>query len=164
MKAFDEKNNLSDDLHFEAELVLLVGKNIDIGTKLKDESFIEGFFLGLDLTRRSKQTELKKKGHPWLRAKAFEGSAILGPVVKREVAVSEIEFDFYLNSKKRQHADCSQMIFEAIELANSLLELSSLYKGDLIFCGTPEGVGPIQAGDSYRLSSDILSYSCESTI
>lgn len=166
LKAYDEKNTFlfSDEIHFEAELVLLVAEDLKLGSSVKDESFIEGFFLGLDLTRRSKQTELKNKGHPWLRAKSFEGSAILGPFVQKNIAVSDIDFEFILNSQKRQSADCSKMIFSPVEMLNSLLQLTTIYKGDLIFTGTPQGVGEIRTNDEYILASKSLGYSCKSML
>ena len=166
LKAYDESNDFlfSDELHYEAELVLLVAEDLKLGTVLKDEKFIAGFFLGLDLTRRSIQTKLKDKGHPWLRAKSFEGSAILGPYVKNNIAVKDIKFDLSVNSQMRQRADCSNMLFSPLELINSLLQLTSIYKGDLIFTGTPEGVGLIKKGDQYILSSESLGYSCKSTL
>ena len=166
LKAYDESNEFlfNDKLHYEAELVLLVGEDLSLGTVVTDESFIEGFFLGLDLTRRSEQTKLKEKGHPWLRAKSFEGSAILGPYVKKNMAVRDITFELSVNSQLRQSADCSNMLFTPLELINSLLQLSSIYKGDLIFTGTPEGVGVIEKGDEYILSSKSLGYSCKSRL
>ena len=166
IKAAGETNNFlfDDELHFEAELVILVAKDLKLGTKLNDESFIEGFFLGLDLTRRSKQSELKSKGHPWLRAKNFEGSAILGPFVTRNIQSEDIDFEFSLNGQLRQRADCSRMMFSPTKLLNSLLELNSVYKGDLIFCGTPQGVGVIKKGDRYSLVSKALAYELDAII
>ena len=166
LKMMDEKNRFifQDSIHYEAELVLVVGKNIDVGTKLTDESFISGYTLGLDLTRRSVQSDLKSKGHPWTRSKNFSGSAIIGTYRVRTHKISDLEFEFLLNGKVKQQAKCSDMIFSPVEVANSLLELHSLSAGDLIFTGTPEGVGIIKPGDKYELRSSQMSLDLSSEL
>ena len=166
LKAVAEKSefNFSDPIHFEAELIVVIGENLKQNSTVTDETSICGYSLGLDLTRRELQNKLKAKGHPWTRAENFAGSAIIGPFVSSKLKVNELEFEFLLNGKKRQKANCKDMIFSIVEILNSLLKLHDLEAGDLIFTGTPEGVGEIKSGDHYRLHSQKLAIDLEAVL
>lgn len=139
----------SKDIHFECELVVKinrVGKNIS-------EKFAHKYYseigLGIDLTARDLQNACKKNGHPWEIAKSFEGSA---PISKEflnieELNLKNIEFRLEQNGKIVQVGNSKNMIFNIDQLICYISKYMTLKKGDLIFTGTPEGVGSISIGD-----------------
>lgn len=139
----------SKDVHFEAELVYRinrVGKNIQAKFAHKYYSEIS---LGIDFTARDVQANLKSKGLPWERAKAFDGSAPHGlflPVNKIKDP-SNIAFELKLNGEIRQKGQSKDMLFPIDQLIEESSSLFTLKIGDLIFSGTPEGVGPVNIGD-----------------
>lgn len=135
----------NETFHFEAELVLKIGKN----------QAIESYCMGIDLTRRDVQNELKKKGLPWTLAKSFKGSAILGK--DRAYNSENMVFEFFVNGELRQIAKTGNMLFSFEELCHYIHSFSPLNEGDLIFTGTPEGVGEIRKGDlfSFRINGEI---------
>jgi 2-keto-4-pentenoate hydratase/2-oxohepta-3-ene-1,7-dioic acid hydratase in catechol pathway len=142
-----------EEIHFEAELVLRIGKKLPWGNKSKGWDAIDAIALGLDLTRRNKQAELKSKGLPWTLAKSFHGASILSPFVPVRNLKSDqfFEFNFYLNGNLKQKGDTRKMIFDVPYLLDFLASNHSLIPGDLIFTGTPEGVGPMKKGDKFCL-------------
>lgn len=136
------------DLHHEVELVVALGRG---GADLETEEALElvsGYGVGIDLTKRDRQAELKEKGHPWERAKAFDHSApisAIGPVLGHP---SEGFIRLSVNGTVRQNGDLSQMIWKPSEIIAALSRIWTLQPGDLIFTGTPAGVGPLQRGDA----------------
>lgn len=139
----------SDEVfHHELELVLCMGRNLELGAKVQHTD-IESIALGIDLTRRETQSELKNKGLPWTISKSFAGSAIIGQSRPySEVSKSEnITFKLWVNDELRQVGETKHMIFPFLSLCNYINSFSSLRKGDLIYTGTPEGVGPARKGD-----------------
>ena len=134
-------------VHYETELVLLMDRN-DSG------SFITGVAVGLDLTLRDLQNELRAKGKPWTLAKSFDGAAL----VSRFIPISEfpdldqIRFHMYLDGELRQDGNSSHMILPLADIPAYLEEFTDLHPGDIIFTGTPEGVGEIHPGNELRLS------------
>lgn len=143
----------SSDVHYEAELVLLVGqggKNIAEDKALKH---IAGYGLGLDLTARDLQTKAKQGGLPWAVAKGFDCSATVTQFVPAEHIEHphSIEFQMHLNGQIRQHGDVRKMLFPIPFIVRYLSQVFTLQEGDLIFTGTPEGVGPLKGGDQVRL-------------
>ena len=143
----------SEELHHEAELVIRVGKLIPCGTTNPGWDFIDAVTLGLDLTRREKQTELKSKGLPWTLAKSFLGASVLAPFVPRADlnGKTEFEFHFYVNETLKQRGDTRHMIFDVPFILDFLARSHSLLPGDLIYTGTPAGVGPMKHGDRFTL-------------
>ncbi|HAZ11391.1 MAG: hypothetical protein A2X86_20070 [Bdellovibrionales bacterium GWA2_49_15] len=138
--------------HFEAELVLSIGQDLILGEEVTFKH-IQGISLGIDLTRRQVQNELKAKGLPWTLSKSFVGSAILGKTYDF-VSYSEqknLTFRLKINGQERQRGDTQHMIFPFLTLCNYLNSFSTLKKGDLIYTGTPEGVGEIRRGDSFEM-------------
>lgn len=137
------------DLHHEVELVVAVGKG---GRNIAAASAYEhifGYAIGLDMTRRDLQAELKKQGRPWDVAKGFDHSAPIG-VIHPAAAVGHpaqgaIRLD--VNGEERQRGDLSDMIWWVPEIVAILSEYFELAAGDLIFTGTPAGVGPVRRGD-----------------
>lgn len=139
----------SNDIHFECELVVRidrVGKNIE-------ERFAHKYYseigLGIDFTARDLQQKCKTNGHPWEIAKAFEGSAPVSKdfIPKSALDLENISFTLEQNGKLVQHGNSKDMIFSIDQIISYLSQFNTLKKGDLIFTGTPEGVGPIAIGD-----------------
>lgn len=144
--------NFTTDLHFECELVVKidkVGKHIDPRFAHK---YYSQFTLGIDFTARDLQQKCKEKGLPWEPAKGFDHSA---PISAEWLAISdynlqELEFKFYQNEELRQIGRPKDFIFQIDELIAYVSRFITLKTGDLLFTGTPAGVGPVQIGDELR--------------
>lgn len=141
-------------IHHEAELVvMLTGGGSHIPLKRALDS-VAAFTLGLDLTLRDLQTELKNKGKPWELAKAFDGAAPLGdfkPYLEQNLQA--LEFTCHVNGKLRQHGCTQDMLFSVARQIHILSQTWALEPGDVIFTGTPKGVGPLVAKDRVVLES-----------
>ena len=136
------------DLHFECELVLKICKN---GRHVQPEfahKYYNEVALGIDFTARDIQAKCKEKGHPWEIAKGFDGSAVLSPFVPiDQVNRSAIEFQLKKNGEVVQHGNTKDLIFDFDTLIVYLSQYFKLQMGDIIYTGTPAGVGPVQIGD-----------------
>ncbi len=140
----------SQDIHYEVEVVIKIAKN---GRHVEPRfamDYVASVGLGLDLTARDLQQQCKDKGHPWEISKAFDGSAPLsteffGPADFDDL--NDIEFSLEKNGEEVQHGYSRNMIFPLTELICYTSQYFRLQKGDLLFTGTPEGVGPLQIGD-----------------
>jgi 2-keto-4-pentenoate hydratase/2-oxohepta-3-ene-1,7-dioic acid hydratase in catechol pathway len=138
--------SFSKDVHYEGEIVLRVcknGKKIDPKFALK---YIDQFTLGFDMTARDLQAELKKKGWPWEIAKSFDGSAFVGELVPFDPA-RDMQFKITKNGQQVQLGNTADLIFPFSTLIAYISQYFTLQQGDLIFTGTPQGVGPVQIGD-----------------
>lgn len=144
--------NFSNDVHYECELVVKinrVGKNIA-------EKFAHKYFdeigLGIDFTARDLQKKCKEKGHPWEIAKAFEGSAPISKefISKSEFDLDNLQFSLKKNDEIVQEGNTSDMIFTIHQLIAHVSQFMTLKKGDLIYTGTPAGVGPVIIGDELK--------------
>ncbi|GJL93473.1 fumarylacetoacetate hydrolase family protein [Hyphococcus sp.] len=149
----------TQNLHYEGELVVALksgGANIPAG-KVRDAIF--GFAAGCDLTRRDHQAHAKEAGAPWDTAKGFDHSAPVGEIVPVEAAgqLSERSLVTFINGEKRQDAPLSSMIWSVDEIIAALSGQFELKAGDLIFTGTPEGVGPLVTGDAVKVEIGPLS-------
>ena len=136
------------EIHHELEIVVLIGKDGEMISASSTDTFISGYALGLDLTDRIYQTQLKEAKLPWLLAKSFKGSAVVSTFQSEMV-----QKDFWLkvNGEVRQMGNASQMVFSISQQISFLSSMIPLMSGDLIFTGTPSGVGPIYSGDSLEL-------------
>ena len=137
------------NLHFEMELVVALGKGgADIPVDRANDC-IFGYALGLDMTRRDLQNECKKQGRPWEIGKGFDESGPIGPIHPRAVTgtLEQGSISLTVNGTMRQTSDLSQMIWNIPETISYLSGLFELVPGDLIFTGTPEGVGAVVKGD-----------------
>ena len=136
------------EIHHELEIVVLIGKDGEMISVSSTDTFISGYALGLDLTDRIYQTQLKEAKLPWLLAKSFKGSAVVSTFQSEMV-----QKDFWLkvNGEVRQMGNASQMVFSISQQISFLSSMIPLMSGDLIFTGTPSGVGPIHSGDSLEL-------------
>lgn len=139
----------TNELHYEAELVLRIGKN---GKHIRDyraDKYVDAITVGIDFTARDIQQELKKKGLPWEKAKAWDHSAVIGNWI--EIANGELKnpilFSLELNGQTVQKGDTSHMIFSFGKIIENISSYFALHIGDLIFTGTPAGVGECVVGD-----------------
>ncbi len=141
--------DFSNDIHHEVELVVKinrVGKNIPIEFAHR---YYEELALGIDFTARDIQAECKKKGLPWEKAKAFDGAAPISKFVPKSKFkdVNALNFSLNINGIKVQVGNTSDLIFSIDYLISYLSKYFTLKIGDLIYTGTPEGVGPVKIGD-----------------
>jgi len=134
---------ISSDVHHEVELVVALGPGAELF----------GHAVGLDMTRRDLQAAAKKLGRPWEVAKGFDHSAPIGPIVPGDSALPSGAITLDVNGARRQTGDLSEMIWSVPEIITELSRLFTLQPGDLIFTGTPAGVGPVARGD--RLHAEI---------
>ena len=141
--------SLTGNLHHEIELVVAIGK---AGKNIKAadaEAYIYGYAVGLDMTRRDLQSDMKKQGRPWCIGKAFEQSAPMGPITRagqvQDIANAEIALQ--VNGSDRQRSHVSKLIWNIAETIEHLSAAWELQPGDLIMTGTPEGVAAVVRGD-----------------
>ena len=136
------------ELHHELEISLLIGKEINQGTR-EFTSAISGIGLGIDLTLRDVQAQLKKQGLPWERAKAFDNSCVLSSFIKPAVNFdfANIELQLILNDKTQQHGNSKMMITPIPQLLQQIGKVFTLMPGDVVLTGTPAGVGPLREFD-----------------
>ena len=138
-----------NDLHHEVELVLLIGKKVKDANEKDAGDAIIGYGLGLDMTMRDVQKELSKKGDPWTISKCFDTSAVLSDFVLKqdyELTLNE-EISLSVNGEVKQKELLNKMIFNPAQIVEYISSLMTLEEGDLIFTGTPKGVGPVQLKD-----------------
>jgi 2-keto-4-pentenoate hydratase/2-oxohepta-3-ene-1,7-dioic acid hydratase in catechol pathway len=146
------------ELHHEVELVVALGRDapageIDPATAM---SLVFGYGVGLDLTRRDLQAAAKAKGLPWDTGKAFDHSAPISALVPA-AAIGDLSartLTLTVNGERRQHGTLADLIWSVPEILHELSKLYALRAGDLVFMGTPAGVGPLQVGDAFHASLD----------
>lgn len=139
----------SNELHYECELVLRVCKNGKYIQERHASNYYNGITVGIDFTARDIQNELKAKGLPWEKAKAFDNSAVLGKFIEitPDFNRKSINFSLQKNKETVQKANTSEMIFNFEKIIANISNYFSLNIGDLIFTGTPAGVGEAVVGD-----------------
>ncbi len=140
---------MTQNLHHEVEMVVALGAggaNVAVNSK---NSMIFGYAVGLDLTRRDIQAQAKEKGHPWDMGKGFDQSAVAGAImpVDRCGALADARIWLKVNDQLRQEGRLSQMSWNVADIIAELSRLVRLEAGDLIYTGTPAGVGPVVPGD-----------------
>lgn len=140
----------TSNLHYEFELVVAIGKNGKNIPVNQAEDYIYGFAAGLDMTRRDVQNELKKGGKPWEISKAFDQAAVMGEITPKSVVgtMQSGKITLLVNGDTAQEADVSELIWSVAEVISRLSEFVELRAGDLIYTGTPEGVGAVKPGDT----------------
>jgi fumarylpyruvate hydrolase len=136
-------------VHHEVELVVVIGRD---GSRIRPAQALEhvlGYAVGIDMTLREVQAEAKRRGEPWSLAKGFDGSAPVSAAVPRDQIGdgSGLAISLDVNGKRRQEGNTSQMLHGVPELIASASRWMTLERGDLLFTGTPAGVGPIRPGD-----------------
>jgi fumarylpyruvate hydrolase len=141
--------SLTKNLHHEIELVVAIGTG---GSNIKAADALQhvfGYAVGLDMTRRDLQTEMKKQGRPWCIGKAYDASAPIGPITPAAQAgdIAAAAISLHVNGQERQNSSVAKLIWNIGEIIEHLSAAWALRPGDLIYTGTPEGVGPVVAGD-----------------
>jgi len=135
--------------HYEMELVIAIGAPVFKVTPEAAKAAVWGYAAGLDMTRRDLQAEAKAAGRPWDTAKGFEQSAVITELVRvsETGALDKGAITLAVNGTEKQRGDLSDMIWSVAEIVANLSQFYHLHPGDLIYTGTPEGVGPVQPGD-----------------
>jgi len=148
--------SLTKDLHHEVELVVAIGHEAAAVTADEARGHIAGYAVGVDLTRRDLQAEAKRLARPWYLAKSWVGAAPLGSLVPVEAAGHPRRGRIWLevNGAIRQQGDLAEMIWSVDEVLAALSTFDRLLPGDLVFTGTPAGVGPLVPGDRVRAGVD----------
>lgn len=147
---------LTQNLHYEAELVVALkggGANLN---ETDAAAAIFGYAAGIDLTRRDLQEEMKKKGKPWEIGKSFEQSAPVGVLTPSPAVLTAGRIQLTVNGQTRQASDLAHMTWNVAEIIARLSRQVTLAAGDIIFTGTPEGVGAIVRGDKLRVEIEGL--------
>ncbi|MDG1045411.1 MAG: fumarylacetoacetate hydrolase family protein [Bacteroidia bacterium] len=141
----------TNEVHYEAEIVVKInrlGKNIEERFATK---YFSQFTLGIDFTARDIQKKLKDKGLPWEKAKAFDQSAVLGEFLDvKDYSLDNLKFELKKNGQIVQSGNTKSMIFSIPQIIGHCSEFFTLKIGDLIYTGTPEGVGPVNEGDELQ--------------
>ncbi len=151
-----QKNNpfiippFSNKIHYEIEILVRISK---LGRHIQEEfshKYYNEITVGIDFTARDYQSELKKKGLPWEKSKAFDGSALVGEWKEKSTFKDLKSLEFYLlkNQKKVQQSNISNMLWGIDELISYSSKFFTLKIGDILFTGTPSGVGPVKKNDS----------------
>lgn len=140
--------DFSKDIHYEVELLVKINKE----GKFIQEKFAHKYYdeigIGIDLTARDLQSQLKEKGLPWEKAKGFNGSAPMSHFVSKETYdLKKLDFSLKQNGEIKQRGNTEMMLYTIDQIISYVSQFFTLKKGDVIFTGTPEGVGPIQVGD-----------------
>jgi 2-keto-4-pentenoate hydratase/2-oxohepta-3-ene-1,7-dioic acid hydratase in catechol pathway len=140
-------------VHHELELAILIGRRLTHATPEQVQAAVAGVGLGLDLTLRDIQSELKDKGLPWERAKAFDGSCPLTPFVSASNIEDwqTLEFKLELNGTVQQVGNSRDMLYPVLALIAHMSESFTLNPGDVVMTGTPKGVGPLTVGDNLEV-------------
>lgn len=141
-------------VHHEVEVVLEIDRDYEAGLTIDD--LVSKMYIGLDLTLRDQQDKLKKKGLPWLLSKGFTNSAIVSKSIEypTEAILLDKEFSLKINEQVVQVGKINQMMFSLDETIKYVADNIGLKKGDLIFTGTPAGVGPLENNDQLELIYD----------
>ncbi|SEG59895.1 2-keto-4-pentenoate hydratase/2-oxohepta-3-ene-1,7-dioic acid hydratase (catechol pathway) [Halpernia humi] len=138
----------SEDIHYELEVVLKISK---VGKYISEQNagqYFDEIGLGIDFTARDLQSKLKEKGLPWELAKAFDGSAVVSDFYQKEnFDLKKLNFSLFKNKKEVQNGNTSLMIFSPEKIIAFVSKYFTLKKGDLIFTGTPKGVGKVAEKD-----------------
>ncbi|MEO8150773.1 MAG: fumarylacetoacetate hydrolase family protein [Bacteroidia bacterium] len=141
--------SFSSDIHHEVEVVLKINK---VGKNIAEKfapKYYDELTVGIDFTARDLQSKLKSKGLPWELAKGFDGSAPIGTFIPKEnfPDLSQIDFSLRINGELKQQGNTSMMLFSFDKIIAFVSSYITLKKGDLIFTGTPAGVGAVKIGD-----------------
>ncbi len=143
----------SHNVHYECEVVVLIKEDMNHVDEKDVFDYVAGYGIGLDLTARDVQDSAKSKGLPWLKSKGFRGAACVSNFVARDVVgdVTHLGFSLSINGEVRQSGTTEHMIYPIAHLISYLSKVYGLRKGDLIYTGTPAGVGELKAGDDLAL-------------
>lgn len=143
---------ISQCLHYEAELVLAIGKDGINVSENEARYYIKGIAVGLDMTLRDVQDKAKVEALPWTTAKGFSTSAAISNIAKLspDIDPMNLDLELLLNNNRKQFSNTSLMIYNIYKLISYISTIFSIQKGDLIYTGTPSGVGKVQKGDELK--------------
>lgn len=146
--------DFSQEIHFECEIVYRIAREAKHVQQQFAHQYIDGIGLGIDFTARDLQDEIKKKGHPWTLAKMFDNSAPISEFLDPQDLPDDKNLNFQLrvNDVVRQTGFSGNMLFPIDVLIAYITQFITLKKGDLVFTGTPEGVGKVSVGDRLQAS------------
>jgi fumarylpyruvate hydrolase len=146
----------TSNLHHEIELVVAIGKPVFCATEEDAPAAIYGYACGLDMTRRDIQFKARDKGRPWDLSKNFENSAVISEIVRVSESglIQSGDISLSVNKEPRQSGNVSDLIWSVPELIADLSKYYHLQPGDLLYTGTPAGVGPVERGDVITGSID----------
>jgi fumarylpyruvate hydrolase len=149
---------LTHNLHHEIELVVAIGTGGANIAAADAQKHIFGYAVGLDMTRRDLQGEMKKQGRPWCIGKAYDHSAPIGPITPADQIsdITQSTLWVQVNGSDRQRSQVSKLIWDIGEIIEHLSAAWTLQPGDLIYTGTPEGVGAVVSGDTMTAGVDGL--------
>ena len=144
--------DFTKDLHHEIEVVLKISK---VGKHIAEafaHKYYEELSVGIDFTARDLQAQCKAKGLPWEKAKSFDGSAPIGKFVKKSELgdLQNLHFNLSINNELRQKGNTNDLLFSFDKVIAYVSQFVTLKVGDLIYTGTPEGVGPVAIGDKLK--------------
>lgn len=141
------------DCHYETELAVLIGSELQNADEASVEKGIAGVGLALDLTKRALQSKLKEKSHPWELAKAFDGACPLSQFVPIEdIDLDNLHFSLSINNEQKQVGDAKDMLNPIVPLISHMSRSFTLRPGDVVLTGTPKGVGTLHVGDHLFLT------------
>lgn len=143
---------ITQDLHHEVEMVIAIGKGGEFIKANDAAEHIFGLGVGIDLTRRDRQREMKAQSRSWEIAKAFDDSAPVSAITPVDAVPEDAQITLTVNGETRQEGNIRDMIWNAAEIVSGLSKEYTLMAGDIILSGTPEGVGPIISGDHIEAS------------
>lgn len=144
--------DFSNNIHYEGELVVRISKSAKSLSPERVKDFIDGVSVGIDFTARDIQKKCKENSWPWELAKSFDFSAAIGEFIKMDFdEITSAEIKVERNGMLVQHGFARDMIFGVAEVISFISHRITLHKGDLIYTGTPEGVGPVKRGDIFKL-------------
>jgi len=145
---------LESDCHYETEIAVLIGKTLCKASEQQAAESVVGLGLALDLTKRSLQSKLKEKGHPWEKAKSFDGACPLTSFVPRSEFsdLGALSFTLDINGERRQNGNSADMLTPIIPLLVHISQHFTLKSGDIVLTGTPKGVGQLSKGDKLDLN------------
>lgn len=144
--------------HFETEMSILIGKRLQKASEEEALTAIHGVGLALDLTLRELQDKLKEKGHPWEKAKSFDGACPLSDFVSPEKIpdLQDVQLTLTVNGEIRQNGNSADMLTPVLQLLSYISQYFTLQPGDVVLTGTPAGVGPVSAGDQLKVTLNNL--------
>ncbi|MBT0717636.1 fumarylacetoacetate hydrolase family protein [Rosenbergiella epipactidis] len=142
----------SQDVHYETELVIRISAPAFQIEPDQADAYYDSVAIGLDLTARDLQADLKSKKLPWLLAKGFNGSCYVSDFVAKQTVPQLIHFGLAINGKTVQQGVSSEMVFSIKQIIAFISRYIALQPGDIIFTGTPKGVGKLESGDTLRLT------------
>lgn len=146
--------DFSSEIHHEVELVVVIGRKAQRVSTTEAMGFVLGYGVGLDLTARDLQKRAKERGEPWSAAKGFDGSAPVSEIAPADEVgdPGDLAIELRVNGELRQSGRTSQMVFKTANIIAFVSTIFTLEPGDLLFTGTPSGVGPVRLGDVLEAS------------